>query len=485
MEPFTHAAADDGSASISAGGDAASGAGVDADAVAVAGADAGVWPLEGRWRGFSSVEVRTQRVHRFTGRLVAAVADATAGGVDGVAVGCLSAAEAGEAVLELGEVMARLKGLQLALLARADEQDVSTCADGGPAAVNTAAWLSHRGLVAGRVARGEVRRCRELTGQYAATGSALLAGDLDVAQAEVIVSSLNRLPGDLEVEDRVRAEKVMLAEAARLDAEQLRVVGRRLLEVIAPEVAEEVEAARLAKEEDAAAARTWLTTWDDGEGTTHLNVKLSTRHADMLRAALHAIANPGLADAICRTESSPSPKPGPRILGEAFCRLLETLDVDRVPQNGGMSATVVVTIPLATLHGGLEAATLDTGTRLSPGEARRMACDAGLVPVVLGGRSEVLDHGRARRLYSRSQRLAMAVRQDFRCAAEGCDRPSGWCDAHHLRPWSTGGRTDLADGVLLCGRHHTLVHHPDYTVRRGSGWRLSIVRTPRDTPRRQ
>ncbi|QIK66737.1 DUF222 domain-containing protein [Nocardioides sp. HDW12B] len=477
MEPFTHAAADDGSASISAG---AAGAGVSAG--------------EGRWRDFSPVEVRTQRVHRFTGRLVAAVADATAGGVDGVAVGCLSAAEAGESVLELGEVMARLKGLQLALMARADEQDVSTCADGGPAAVNTAAWLSHRGLVAGRVARGEVRRCRELTGQYAATGSALLAGDLDVAQAEVIVSSLNRLPGDLEVEDRVRAEKVMLAEAGRLDAEQLRAVGRRLLEVIAPEVAEEVEAARLAKEEDAAAARTWLTTWDDGEGTTHLNVKLSSRHADMLRAALHAIANPGLADAICRTESATgrvapaplaAPKPGPRILGEAFCRLLETLDVDRVPQSGGMSATVVVTIPLATLHGGLGAATMDTGTRLSPGEARRMACDAGLVPMVLGWRSEVLDLGRVRRLYSRSQRLAMAVRQGFRCAAQGCDRPSGWCDAHHLKPWSTGGHTDLADGVLLCGRHHTLVHHPDYTVRRGSGWRLSIVRTPRDTPRRQ
>ena len=127
-------------------------------------------------------------------------------------------------------------------------------------------------------------------------------------------------------------------------------------------------------------------------------------------------------------------------MGEAFCRMIETLDPHRLPHSGGLSATVVVTIPLETLHGGLAAATMDTGTRLTPGEARRMACDAGLIPVVLGGKSEVLDHGRMRRLFSKPQRVAMAIRQSFRCAAEGCDRPTAWCDAHHLQPWSRHGR---------------------------------------------
>ena len=87
-------------------------------------------------------------------------------------------------------------------------------------------------------------------------------------------------------------------------------------------------------------------------------------------------------------------------MGEAFCRMIETLDPHRLPHSGGLSATVVVTIPIETLHGGLATATMDTGTRLTPGEARRMACDAGLIPVVLGGKSEVLDHGRMRRLFS-------------------------------------------------------------------------------------
>ena len=120
-------------------------------------------------------------------------------------------------------------------------------------------------------------------------------------------------------------------------------------------------------------------------------------------------------------------------MGEAFCRMIETLDPNRLPHSGGLSATVVVTIPLETLQGGLAAATMDTGTRLSPGEARRMACEAGLIPAVLGGRSEVLDHGRTRRLFSKPQRVAMAIRQS-RCAAEGCDRPTARCDAHHLQP---------------------------------------------------
>ena len=457
---------------------------------------AGAVAVGGRWRDFSPVESRSQRMHRFTGNLLAAVGEASAGGVEGVALGCLSAAEAGEAVLELGEAMARLEGLQLALLAHADRLEVHTRV-GGPAPVNTAAWLAHRALVPPRTARAQVRQCREVTGDFAATGSALLAGALDAAQAEVIVGALTRLPEQVEAGVRARAEKVMLTEALRLDAAELRLAGQRLLEVIDPDAADEVEAQRLRHEEDAASAKTWLTTWDDRDGTTHLNVKLSTRHADMLRTVLHAIANPALADAITRTTttsldasleaaglSAETPKANQRVMGEAFCRLIETLDPDRLPHHGGLNATVVVTIALQTLQGGLAAATMDTGTRLSPGEARRMACEAGLIPLVLGANSEILDHGRKRRLFSRPQRVAMAIRQSFRCAAEGCDRPTAWCDAHHLIPWSQHGRTDLTDGVLICARHHTLAHHPDYTVHRRPGFTITITRTPR-TPRRQ
>jgi hypothetical protein len=74
----------------------------------------------------------------------------------------------------------------------------------------------------------------------------------------------------------------------------------------------------------------------------------------------------------------------------------------------------------------------------------------------------VLDLGREQRLFSKAQRVAMVLR-DQGCRAEGCDRPPSWTEAHHLtKPWAEGGRTDLKDGILLCGHHHRLAHHPDY-----------------------
>jgi hypothetical protein len=74
-----------------------------------------------------------------------------------------------------------------------------------------------------------------------------------------------------------------------------------------------------------------------------------------------------------------------------------------------------------------------------------------------------LDLGREARLFTKAQRIALTLR-DQGCRAEGCDRPPSWTEAHHLtKPWSQGGKTNLADGILLCGHHHRLAHHPDYT----------------------
>ena len=103
---------------------------------------------------------------------------------------------------------------------------------------------------------------------------------------------------------------------------------------------------------------------------------------------------------------------------------------------------------------------------ISPGDVRRLACGAGIIPAVLGGPSAVLDLGREQRLFNRAQRVAMTIR-DKGCRAEGCDRPPSWCEAHHFTtPWANGGNTNLSDGVLLCGHHHRLAHHPHYTHHR-------------------
>ena len=103
---------------------------------------------------------------------------------------------------------------------------------------------------------------------------------------------------------------------------------------------------------------------------------------------------------------------------------------------------------------------------MSAAQARRLACTAQIIPVVLGGKSEVLNLGRSRRLFSSAQRKAMAIR-DRRCRAENCEIPAAWCEAHHAeRPWASGGRTDLKDGVLLCPFHHHKAHDPAWTAAR-------------------
>ncbi|KGN30506.1 HNH nuclease [Knoellia sinensis KCTC 19936] len=96
-------------------------------------------------------------------------------------------------------------------------------------------------------------------------------------------------------------------------------------------------------------------------------------------------------------------------------------------------------------------------TMLSPSTVRRMACDADVLPVVLGAHGEVVDLGRATRLFSRGQRRVLWHR-DRQCTFPGCDAPATWAQAHHLVHWADGGPSDLSNAALLCQRHHTQVH---------------------------
>jgi hypothetical protein len=208
---------------------------------------------------------------------------------------------------------------------------------------------------------------------------------------------------------------------------------------------------------------------DDGHGTCHGRFTLPSLHGTMLRKHLMALAAPR------RNPDLDSSTPSRHRMGLAFAEYLETRPQDTVPNAGGVAATVVVTMTIETLLGGLKAAGLCDGTRISAGEARRLACGAGIIPVVLGGPSEPLDVGRQRRFHTKAQRLAMGVR-DGGCAAVGCDRPSAWCQAHHDLPWSRGGNTDLETGRLLCQRHHTLAHHDRYQMTSAKNGKVAFTR---------
>jgi hypothetical protein len=103
------------------------------------------------------------------------------------------------------------------------------------------------------------------------------------------------------------------------------------------------------------------------------------------------------------------------------------------------------------------------GNPLPPETVRRLACDADILPVVLGAEGEVLDVGRAQRLATRAQRRAL--RAMYRtCAHPGCTVTFEQCRIHHVKPWEHGGLTDLACLIPLCSVHHHLVHEGGWTL---------------------
>lgn len=92
------------------------------------------------------------------------------------------------------------------------------------------------------------------------------------------------------------------------------------------------------------------------------------------------------------------------------------------------------------------------------------------MPAILDSHGHVLHLGRTKRLFTPAQRIALTIEQDGLCAAEHCDRPATWSDAHHPTPWSAGGHTSTHNGALLCPRPHTLAHDDRLTTTRlGTG----------------
>ncbi len=312
-------------------------------------------------------------------------------------------------------------------------------------------------------------------------GEALATGRIHPDQAAVIVRAVDDLPTDLsDPSVLARARDLLLEDASTHDARALRILGRRILDTVAPQIGETHEQRVLEQEERAAAAHARFVMVDDGHGRCHGRFTLPALHGELLRTHLHALANPRRHPLPAGADSGgraaePGPVITPVLLGQALMEYVERYPTDRLPDSGSTNATVTVTMTLDVLTSGLGVATLDSGGRISAGEARRLACGAGLVPAVLGSRSEVLDLGRTSRLFKLPQRRAMGLR-DGGCTAEECGMPPGACHAHHDLSWSRQGSTDLDNGRLLCPRHHRLAHDRRYDLRRLPGGRVSFHR---------
>lgn len=311
--------------------------------------------------------------------------------------------------------------------------------------LSAASWLASRCKVAWGTAREHVRMARTLD-QMAGVRAAVAAGALSMSGVRVLADAHRAEPEAFE-----RSEQ-LLVEAARVHsvAELGRVLARwrdRVERERAPERDLQYEHRRLH------ASVTF-------GGMVRVDGDLDPENGEHLLTALRAVL-----DTQARSGGDDARHPAQRradALGE-ICR--QWLDREGRPSVAGERPHLTLTVGVEALVGtGVGRGSGGTGELDHAGPvraelARRLACDASVRRVVLGPGSEPLDVGRRTSVVPAAMRRAVIVR-DHHCRFPGCDRPQAWCDAHHVVHWADGGPTAVHNLLLVCRRHHRMVHAP-------------------------
>jgi Domain of unknown function (DUF222)/HNH endonuclease len=332
--------------------------------------------------------------------------------------------------------------------------------------LSTASWLSARFRIAWGVARDHVRMARAID-RMPVLRSTVRTGDVPISAVRILAAA-----HEAEPDAFARAEE-RLVEAARVHP----LAGLQRVVAVWRQVVErehELDGA------DAVRDRRRLHASATLAGSVRVDGDLDPETGETLLTALRAVL-----DAEARSGAADDRTPPQRradALGEICRRFLDHGDR---PAVAGERPHVTVTVAADALH-----TDADTGAEVlrnhdattpaiaGVGEldhagpvpkelARQLACDASVMRVVLSGGSEPLDVGRRTPVVPAGLRRAVIVR-DRHCRFPGCDRPQSWCDAHHVRHWADGGPTALSNLVLLCRRHHGMVH-------RVGGFRLELL----------
>jgi hypothetical protein len=331
--------------------------------------------------------------------------------------------------------------------------------------LSTAVWLNATTASSLNAAHREVGLAKGLHRRFPRILAAMARGAVSPEQAGAIVGVLKKLPEELSVEQVQAAEKTMIGFAAEYGPEGLRDLAQHVLEVIAPEMAEATEGARLEAQDKAARRNQHLRIRDDGDGTTSISGKLPAADGEALRTVIEAIANSAKAAEPDANWAEGQPSYEAR-RAQALMTLVHSYQAGgEGPRNGGDRPRVTVLVNWEDLLRGVRGATLlGSGVRISPAEARVLACDADILPAIMGSNSQLLDLGRTTRLFAGDLRQAITLR-DRGCVFPGCPREPRDCDAHHLTPWTAGGTTSLENAALVCPTHHRLVEPDPHTDR--------------------
>lgn len=335
---------------------------------------------------------------------------------------------------------------------------------------STTTWLAEAGRLTPREARRLIKAGQELQ-RFDTVRAATTAGAVSPAQAEAITGVLANLPDEFCTETIRQGEELMVEFAGSHNSAELRRLSSHLLEVLAPDTADELDAVRLERQQRRATARRFLEFTGDGDGSVHIRGSLPIAQAEpfiTITDAYAAAAKRGLEAIDPHAEYiAPAMRRADALLEMVNQHTQQAL----APTNGGDRPRIVVTLSYDKLvKQAADAGLCDTAgcapgggaTLIGSGEPvpasllRQWLCDADLLPVVLGGAAEVLDVGRTQRLVTPAIRAGLELR-DGGCVFPGCTGPPAACHAHHITPWWAGGVTALHNLVLVCPHHHGIV----------------------------
>lgn len=303
------------------------------------------------------------------------------------------------------------------------------------------AWLASAFKMSWGVARDQVRTARALD-EMPVTRVAVEAGDVSMCSAKALVAARD-------------ADPMAFAEAESQLVEAARIHSVGDLGRVVTYWRQAVERERGIDGEEALRSQRRLHASVTMHGMVRVDGTLDAETGETVLTALRAVVD---AETRGRSKDDVDDRtPAQRradALGEV-CR--QWLDRPDRPTIGGELPHLTITVSTDALSGADGVCETDHVGPIPVGTARRLACDASVMRVVLSERSEPLDVGRRSKVVPTSMRRAVIVR-DRGCRFPGCDRPHTWCDAHHVVHWADGGSTALSNLILLCRQHHRSIH---------------------------
>ena len=335
-------------------------------------------------------------------------------------------------------------------------------------------------------ARRDMQRVR-LLDDFPEMKQAVFAGEVPTQHVDVVARAVRHIAP--ETRALLAAEEPWLVNVARRSTPEnfSRAVHQAVSRAEAAAGGDPTERQRL---------RTWFRHWVDndsgmvrvhGEFDPESGLRLVGRLEQAVRRMFHGSAESDTAAS--GVVAAPTVDKPSHLNALALVALVCSHEGENVVSLGGTHtrAEVSVVVDLETLRRGLHTGTqLSTGTGIDlPVETvRRMACEARIIPVVMSTKGVVLDMGRASRLASPQQRKALEAMHST-CAVPHCNVPVARCEPHHIDYWATGGATDMANLVPLCGEHHRCVHEGGWRLHLDPSSRRVTVTQPGDSPLRR